>query len=239
MKAPSLHLVAHPGSSQPGSFRPMSSSSRLRLVPDVPIAPAKQLVLPGLPLRKETVVSVGMYDLRYDDFLKLLPAYGIRRILDTRFVWNFGHRGFPDLREFEQEMAALHIVYERADSPILDRPGPDGVLRPERTDNEVWSIVNRAFPLGRANLSDEVQLARYAEKLLREQVGLDLLRSRIVQGPLLLFGDSEPVPKRTEQDVLLDTFRVAFPNFAFDLVVYPRDKQRFPCEDRGEKPVAR
>ncbi len=84
-----------------------------------------------------------------------------------------------------------------------------------------------------------MQLARYAEKLLHERVGLALLRSRIEKGPLLLFGDSEPFPMRTEQDVLLDTFRVAFPDFDFDLVVYPRDKQRFPCEDRGVKPEIR
>lgn len=234
-----FQVLAGTAAQQPGQPRQPVSRGSLQLVPNLPALPAKQLVLPGLSLRKETVLSVGMYDLKYDSFLKLLRTYGIRRILDTRCVCDFGHRGFPSLGEFEKEMGSLQIAYERQDSPIVELPtGPDGSLRSERTDNEIWSLVNRDFPYS-AIIPDDVQLARYADKLLHERVGLELLRSRIAQGPLLLFGESELPPKRTEQDVLVDTLRVAFPDFAFDLVVYPRDNQWFPWMERGESPTAK
>ncbi|MFO0653781.1 MAG: hypothetical protein U0787_01745 [Polyangia bacterium] len=238
MSNPVLHVVAEAGALQKARRSETPSRHFIQLVPDVPKPPAKQLVLPGLSVCQHTLVSVGDWDLTYEDFLVLLFTYGIRRILDMRFVALFDKRGFPSTNRFPQEMAAHGVEYERPDHVEVElAQGPDGQRRTTFADNEVWDIVNRSTPVGIPD--HNLRLTQYADTLLRRRVGLQFLRSRIEKGPLLLLGESELPPKRTEQDVLVDTLRVAFPDFAFDLVVYPRDNQWFPWMERGESPTAK
>lgn len=203
------------------------------MVPPAIRPPAEQLVLTGLSRRKETLISVGLLDLGYEDFLALLQTYGIRNILDVRKVRYFGDRGFPSTLPFQDQMNRLGVCYEYQDKVRTQLPSEDGKRRYALEYNNIWKLTNREVVYN-AVVSDELLLARYAETLLRERTGLELVRARLQKGPLLLLGDSTPPPKKTEQDVIAETLRIAFPEFDFDLVVYPRNRQWYPWMELGE-----
>lgn len=237
MSRPLLSVV--PGGKTSVTTSVREANRTVHLLPPMRPVPPQQLSLGGLLCRTETLVSVGDYDLTYDDFLEVLQRHRISKILDSRkYPW-FGHRGFPDDSvSFQKDMDRLGIVYE-CPRDILVEMDPDprtGKPRFRKGRNEIWKIANREGKFTET-APEHVLLARYQETLLREKEGLELLRQRVAAGPLLLLGYSAFPPKKAEQDVLVDALRMAFPHFDFDLLVCPRDKQWFPWMDREDAVV--
>jgi hypothetical protein len=233
MTRPSLQIVA--GGAEAAQGKRSSHNASLQLVPPALCPPSQQLVLTGLLRRKETLISVGLLDLDYSAFLTLLKTYGVRKVLDVRKVRCFGDRGFPSTWAFQEQMAQLGVHYEYQDKVRKELPSEKGKARYMFANNDIWMLTNREVVYN-AVVSEELLLARYAATLLRERVGLTLVRDRLGQGPLLLLGDSTPPPKKTEQDVIAETLCLAFPDFEFDLIVYPRNNQWYPWMELGESP---
>ncbi len=205
MPRPSFQVLS--GGAQ-GSIGPEATDSRrlspqtLQLVPHLAAAPVEQLLLAGMHRRKETLLSLGIFDLDYPQFRKLLSIHGVRHIVDIRLTRSFGSNGFP--WQFESHMAQLGILYEGIDA-LANR-------EERRHPREPSAAL----------------MARYAASLRSKTSLLTALRLRIEQGPLLLLGWSCPPGEMTDQDVVVSVLREEYPAFDFDLSIYSRNDQKYP-----------
>jgi len=178
------------------------SPQPLQLVPPPATAPIEQLLLAGMHRRKETLLSLGIFDLDYMQFRRLLSIHSVRHIVDIRATRSFGSNGFP--WQFESHMAQFGIMYE----------GIDALANREE----------RRHP----REPSQALMARYAASLRRKTSLLAELRLRIEQGPLLLLGWSCPPGELTDQDVVVSVLREEYPKFDFDLSIHPRNDQKYP-----------
>jgi hypothetical protein len=161
-----------------------------------------QLSLPGVVVRPETLVSLGMGDLDFDTFAAWLRRCGARAVLDLRVSASFRGVGFSVAR-VRQLLDATGVEYTRF-------PDLANVVEDLRVDPRVL-------------------LRRYEVHLeaARRRPLLDDLRSMVRRGPAVVLG-WEPEHRGSDREALVDVLRRVYVD-SFDLVVLNGDVGR---EDR-------
>lgn len=124
------------------------------------------------------IISLGLFDVDFDEFKRILKENDIKQIIDIRLSNSFERNGFSPIkfRLLLVSLSVSYIHYKQLANPFLGQIREPGLL-----------------------------LAKYREYLWKEcRDELSELVSIVRNGPTLLVGWSSDSGSRTEQEVLID-----------------------------------
>jgi len=166
-------------------------TGQLAVLQPPPPAVPHQLALMRVPVRKPTIISLGIDGLDYRAFCQILREYNVQRIADIRLLAAFRGRGFNVDAVFEM-FKQQNIKYER----MLD-------------------LANHFIG---ESLNEQVVFDMFRAYLQGAQGALRHLRLQVEEGPLLLLG-REAEHQVSERDGVVQLLAKGGPGF--DLLVNP------------------
>lgn len=143
------------------------------------------------------VISVGIGDFVFDEFISLMSSWNVKRVIDIRLSNSFHEPGFS-YEKFILYLSRLGIKYRHE-----------------------LNLANRF--LGDSFDEQEI-LARYKKYLSNNQNVISMLKTEIQSGPIALLGWSYRQNETSEQDVLISVLRDNDPKFEFDIHIAKKDK---------------